>query len=47
MLETIREYALERLTELGEADATQRAHAEFFLRLAQDAASQLRTESRR
>ena len=44
MLETIREYALERLTELGEADATQRAHAEFFLRLAEDAASQLRTE---
>ena len=44
MLETIREYALERLTEVGEADSTRRAHAEFFLRLAEHAAPQMRTE---
>ena len=44
MLETIREYALERLAESGEAEAIRRAHAEFFLRLTEEAAPRLRTE---
>ena len=37
MLETIHEYALERLEETPEADAIKRRHAEFFLRVAQTA----------
>jgi predicted ATPase/class 3 adenylate cyclase len=37
MLETIREYAAERLEELGEADALRRRHAEHFLALAEEA----------
>ena len=37
MLETIREYALERLESLGEAEAARRAHAAYFLRLAEEA----------
>jgi non-specific serine/threonine protein kinase len=35
MLETIREYALERLVEANEADAVRRRHAGYFLRLAE------------
>jgi predicted ATPase/DNA-binding SARP family transcriptional activator len=42
MLETIREYALERLTERGEAPATQLAHAIYFLDLAERAEPELR-----
>ena len=37
MLETIREYARERLGQSGEAEATSRAHAAYFLALAEEA----------
>jgi predicted ATPase len=43
MLETIREFALERLSESGEEDTVRLAHAEFFARLA--ASANLHTES--
>jgi predicted ATPase len=44
MLETVREYARERLGERGEADAVARRHAEFFLALAEEACPQLSAE---
>jgi predicted ATPase len=37
MLETIREYGLERLDATGDADSTRRAHADHFLTLAETA----------
>jgi predicted ATPase/DNA-binding CsgD family transcriptional regulator len=37
MLETIREYALERLEQSGETSETRSAHAAFFLQLAEEA----------
>ena len=42
MLETIREYGLDRLTANGEAEATRRAHAAHFLALAEAAEPYLR-----
>ncbi|MEX2644630.1 MAG: adenylate/guanylate cyclase domain-containing protein [Gaiellaceae bacterium] len=45
MLETIREYAAERLEESGEADRLRRKHAEHFLALAEEAAPNLRGAS--
>ncbi|GAA3412092.1 hypothetical protein GCM10018952_23460 [Streptosporangium vulgare] len=42
MLETIREYALERLTEAGEVTRLRRAHAAYFLELAETAEPHLR-----
>jgi predicted ATPase/DNA-binding NarL/FixJ family response regulator/Tfp pilus assembly protein PilF len=41
LLETIREYALTRSIEEGEADHVRRQHASFFLALAEDAAKHL------
>jgi len=43
LLETVRVYADERLIESGEKDQVQRAHAEYFLAMAVDAESRLRT----
>lgn len=37
MLETIREYALERLEEVGEGEAVRHRHAEYFTTLAEEA----------
>jgi len=42
MLQTIREYALERLNESGEAQAIRQAHASFYLALAVEAEPTLR-----
>ncbi|MBA3427563.1 MAG: adenylate/guanylate cyclase domain-containing protein, partial [Actinobacteria bacterium] len=42
MLETIREYAAERFEESGEGDELRRRHAEYFLRLAEEAEPHLR-----
>ena len=41
MLETIREYALECLESVGEMEAARRAHATYFLRLAEEADREL------
>jgi predicted ATPase/predicted Ser/Thr protein kinase len=41
MLETIREYALEKMAESGEEAATRRAHAAYFLVLAEEGAANL------
>jgi predicted ATPase len=43
MLETIREFAAERLAESGEADALARRHIEYFLALVEAAEPHLRT----
>jgi predicted ATPase len=42
MLELVREYALEKLEESGEAEEARRRHAEFFLDLAEEAEPELR-----
>jgi non-specific serine/threonine protein kinase len=42
MLETVREYALERLEEGGKAEAVRRRHAQYFLALAEEAEQELR-----
>jgi predicted ATPase/DNA-binding CsgD family transcriptional regulator len=42
MLETIREFGLERLADSGEGDALRRRHAVFYLALAAEAESRLR-----
>ncbi len=41
MLETIREFGLERLTSSGERQATQQAHADYYLWLSEEAEPQL------
>lgn len=43
MLETIREYALERLAESGEEETVRRAHANYYLALVEEAGSKLTT----
>jgi non-specific serine/threonine protein kinase len=47
MLETVREYARERLTQHGELAAAQRAHAHYFLALAERADPLLRGRDQR
>jgi predicted ATPase len=46
MLETIREYAMERLAASGEGDFTRLAHAAYFVLLAEDGVSQLTEQDR-
>lgn len=41
LLETVREFGLEALEEAGEREATRQAHALYYLKLAEDARSQL------
>ncbi len=41
MLETIHEYAMDKLEESGEAEQIKREHADFFLKLAEEAEPQL------
>ncbi|MGK3199770.1 BTAD domain-containing putative transcriptional regulator [Amycolatopsis sp. MEPSY49] len=43
MLETIRAFGAEKLAEAGETEAIHRAHAEYFLRFAEEADPMLRT----
>jgi predicted ATPase/serine/threonine protein kinase len=43
MLSTLREYALERLAESGEQHATRRAHAAYYLVLAEECGAELST----
>ena len=45
MLETIREFAAERLQSSGEADEFRRRHADYFIALAQEAEPHVRTDS--
>jgi predicted ATPase/DNA-binding CsgD family transcriptional regulator len=47
MLETVREYAWERLAAAGELAAARRAHAYFFLSLAEQAAAELNGHDQR
>ena len=47
MLETIREYALEKLAEAGELEATRTAHARWFAALAERAEPELRGHDQR
>lgn len=45
VLETVREFALERLVEHGSADQARRQHAFYFLGEAEEAGAQLRVET--
>jgi predicted ATPase/DNA-binding CsgD family transcriptional regulator/transcriptional regulator with XRE-family HTH domain len=47
LLETIREYGLERLEANGEAEAVRQAHAEFYLRLVEKAEPQLKGQQQK
>ena len=47
MLETIREYALEKLDEAGELEATRTAHARYFAELVERAEPELRGHGQR
>jgi len=46
LLDTVREYGLERLTASGEESATKRAHAAYYLVLAEESASQTANPAR-
>jgi non-specific serine/threonine protein kinase len=46
LLETVREYAAEKLASAGQLEATRRRHLNFFLELAETAAQSIRTEAR-